>query len=111
MLVRKLFLVFMLLFSFAAIMPEVHASGKPQDMPYEKPLEKIMNSLTGPVAKALAVVGICVAGGMLIFGGQQLDGFARQICLVVLVASVMVGANSLFTTLGIAGQVVEKAAE
>ena len=37
-------------------------------MPWEGPLQSVMDSVTGPVAKIAAVIAICVTGLMLAFG-------------------------------------------
>ncbi|MCY1448954.1 hypothetical protein D9M71_656680 [compost metagenome] len=51
-------------------------------------------SVTGPVAFALSIIGIVVAGGVLIFGGD-LNGFFRTLIFLVLVMALIVGANNV----------------
>src|SRR5512145_2150353 len=53
-------------------------------LPYESWLTNLRNSATGPVAFTLALIGIVVAGGILIFGGE-LNGFFRTLIFIVLV--------------------------
>ncbi|GHS92666.1 putative conjugal transfer protein TrbC [Planctomycetales bacterium] len=67
--------------------PESFAAGA--GLPYESAMTTLKTSLTGPVATGIAIIGICVAGGVLIFGGD-LNGFFRTMCLIVLVAALLV---------------------
>ncbi len=68
------------------------------NMPWESPLEKVMKSITGPVAMVISLLGVSVAGGMLIFGGE-LGEFTRRIVMLVLVISLLVSAASVLTQL------------
>jgi type IV secretory pathway VirB2 component (pilin) len=67
-------------------------------LPYESALDKIQKSATGPVAFVLSLVGIVVAGGTLIFGGD-LSGFFRSMVVLVLVIGIMVSASNVLQTL------------
>jgi type IV secretion system protein TrbC len=58
----------------------VNAGG---NLPYENWLTNLRNSVTGPVAFSIAIIGTIIAGGMLIFGGD-LNGFFRTILFLVL---------------------------
>ncbi len=69
-------------------------------MPWDKGLQKFQDALTGTPAKVIAVISLAVAGGMLAFGGE-LSEFAKRICMVIIAASVMIGANSMVTNLQI----------
>ncbi|EWS66550.1 conjugal transfer protein TrbC [Hydrogenophaga sp. T4] len=53
--------------------------------------------MTGPVAFALSIVGIVIAGGVLIFGGD-LNGFFRTLIFIVLVMALLVGAQNMMGT-------------
>ena len=66
-------------------------------LPYETWLTSLRNSVTGPVASAISLVGIVVAGGVLIFGGD-INGFFRTLIFIVLVMAFLVGAQNLMTT-------------
>ena len=77
------------------------SAGSGGGLPYESWLTKVQQSATGPVAFAFALVGIVVAGGILIFGGE-LNGFFRTLLLIVLVAALLVGANAVMS--GLFGQ-------
>lgn len=66
-------------------------------LPYETWLTSLKNSVTGPVAFTLSIIGIVVAGGVLIFGGD-LNGFFRTLIFIVLVMALLVGAQNMMTT-------------
>jgi type IV secretion system protein VirB2 len=57
----------------------------------------LQNSVTGPVAFGLSIIGIVIAGGVLIFGGD-LNGFFRTLIFLVLVMALLVGANNVMSS-------------
>ncbi len=82
-----------------AIAPEAMASeGSGGALPYESWLTQLRNSITGPVAFALSIIGIVVAGGVLIFGGD-LNAFFRTLIFLVLVMALLVGAQNMMSSL------------
>ncbi len=74
------------------------APGQGGGLPYETWLNNLRASATGPVAYAFGIIGIVVAGGVLIFGGD-LNGFFRSMLVVVLVMALLVTANTVMTDL------------
>lgn len=78
--------------------------GSGGQLPYESWLVNLRNSVTGPVAFTLSIVGIVVAGGILIFGGE-LNAFFRTLIFIVLVMALLIGANNIMTNL-FAGAVI-----
>ena len=81
-----------------------HASST--GLPWEDPLSKIVDSITGPVAFGGSVLGIVVAGLTLIFGGEM-DGFVQKIMMIALIVSIIVGAVNLLTLLfGVSGALI-----
>lgn len=70
------------------------AEGAGGALPYEGWLTALRTSVTGPVAFALAIIGIVIAGGVLIFGGD-LNGFFRTLMFIVLVMAFLVGAQNM----------------
>lgn len=66
-------------------------------LPYESWLTQLRNSVTGPVAFAISIIGIVIAGGVLIFGGD-LNGFFRSLIFLVLVMALLVGAQNMMAT-------------
>lgn len=78
------------------------ASSGGGSLPWEGPLEKIQESITGPVAGYIALAAVAIAGGMLIFGGE-LNDFARRLVYVVLVAGILLGATTIVGLFGATG--------
>lgn len=72
------------------------ATGGGGALPYESWLETLRTSVTGPVAFSVSIIGIVVAGSVLVFGGD-LNGFFRSIVFLVLVMALIIGANNLMT--------------
>ena len=90
--------MFLLLTVLLLAPQQVFASvGTGGSLPYEGWLANLQNSVTGPVAFALSLIGIVVAGGMLIFGGD-LNAFFRTLIFIVLVMALLVGANNVLST-------------
>lgn len=73
------------------------SEGTGGSLPYESWLVNLRNSVTGPVAFALSVIGIVVAGGVLIFGGD-LNGFFRTLIFLVLVMALLIGAQNVMSS-------------
>ena len=72
--------------------PAAYASGS--SMPWEQPLEKILQSIEGPVAKIIAVIIIIVTGLTLAFGDTS-GGF-RRLIQIVFGLSIAFAASSFF---------------
>ena len=66
-------------------------------LPYESWLSSLRDSVTGPVAFTLSLIGIVVAGGVLIFGGD-INGFFRTLIFLVLVMAFLVGAQNMMSS-------------
>jgi type IV secretion system protein VirB2 len=73
------------------------SEGTGGSLPYETWLTNLRNSATGPVAFALSIIGIVIAGGTLIFGGD-LNGFFRSLIFLTLVMALLVGAQNIMST-------------
>lgn len=87
--------------------PALASSGG--SLPWEGPLEKIQELITGPVAGYIALAAVAIAGGMLIFGGE-LNDFARRLMYVVLVAGILLGATTIVGLFGATGATIGIAA-
>jgi type IV secretion system protein VirB2 len=75
-------------------------------LPWEAPLQLVALSLTGPVALAVSLIALMVAGGTLVFGGE-LSEFARRACVAVLaIAFLVLGAGFMTQLFGVGGAVV-----
>ncbi|MGN1281966.1 MAG: TrbC/VirB2 family protein [Succinivibrio sp.] len=68
-------------------------------LPYESWLRTVQKSLTGPVAFSVALIGIVCCGATLIFAGGELGSFMRRVIYLVMVMTLLVGANTLMTSL------------
>jgi type IV secretory pathway VirB2 component (pilin) len=84
---------------FAAVPHAMASAAQGGGLPYETWLQSLRNSMTGPVAFTLSIVGIVVAGGVLIFGGE-LNAFVRTLVFIVLVMGLLVGAQNLMNFFG-----------
>jgi type IV secretion system protein TrbC len=67
------------------------------NLPWERPMQTIATSLTGPVAYAIGLIGIAIAGGTMLWGGE-LTEFGRRACMVGLVVSVLVFAGPMLAS-------------
>jgi len=74
------------------------AAGVGGSLPWEFPLTKIAQSLTGPVAISIAIIALMAAGGILVFGGE-LNEFARRACVAVLAITFLVAGSGFMTAL------------
>jgi type IV secretory pathway VirB2 component (pilin) len=87
-----------LVFACIFLLPQaMAATGTGGSLPYEDWLTALRNSVTGPVAFTLSIIGIVIAGGVLIFGGD-LNGFFRTLMFLVLVMAFLVGAQNMMGT-------------
>ncbi|ESW79450.1 TrbC/VirB2 family protein [Mesorhizobium sp. M0902] len=69
-----------------------HAAGS--SMPWEEPLQQILESIEGPVAKIVAVIIIIITGLSLAFGDTS-GGF-RRLIQIVFGLSIAFAASSFF---------------
>ena len=81
------------------------ASSTGGGLQWETPLQKVRDSITGPVAYAVSLMGIVVTGAILVFGGE-INEFVRRVIMLVLVVSLMVFATDLLSTLFSKGAVI-----
>ena len=94
MLWRNLFVIASIL--FFAIEPVLASTTT--GMPWEDPMEIVVDSITGPVAFGISLLGVVVAGAMLVWGGE-LGEFTRRVVMLVLVIALIVAAASFLSLL------------
>src|SRR5438045_2541760 len=82
------------LFAYGLLVPQVHAAGA--NMPWEAPLQSILESVQGPVARIVAVIIIIITGLSLAFGDTS-GGF-RRLIQIVFGLSIAFAASSFFLT-------------
>lgn len=83
-----------------ALATPAYASGS--GMPWEGPLQQVLDSITGPVARAAAVIAIVIAGMGIMFG--EGGGGVRKLAFVGMGIALMFAAVSWgLTFFGFAG--------
>ena len=80
------------IFVAATISSPAHAAGS--SMPWEAPLQSILESIQGPVAKIMAVI-IIIATGLTLAFGDTSGGF-RRLIQIVFGLSIAFAASSFF---------------
>ncbi len=68
-----------------------------QSLPYESWLKILSNSLSGPAAFSIALIGIFSCGATLIFTGGEIGHFMRSFIYIILVMTMLIGANGLIS--------------
>ncbi|HAN9741188.1 TPA: conjugal transfer protein TrbC, partial [Escherichia coli] len=74
-------------------------------LPWEGPIAKLVQSISGPVAFGIALLGIIACGATLIWGGE-ISEFTRRIIYVILVVCIIVFAKNLLTGTMFSGAVI-----
>src|SRR5437660_11936277 len=78
-------------------LPASAAAGG-QALPWEAPLTRLQQSLSGPVAGAIAVIALVAIGVVLVFGGEW-NEFARRSVYAVCAIAFIVSAGTLLAGL------------
>src|SRR6266513_519760 len=78
-------------------LPASAAAGG-QALPWEAPLTRLQQSLSGPVAGAIAVIALVAIGVVLVFGGEW-NEFARRSVYAVCAIAFIVSAATLLAGL------------
>ena len=78
----------------AITIPGAPASAAGSNMPWEQPLQQILQSIEGPVSKIIAVIIIIVTGLTLAFGDT--GGGFRRLIQIVFGLSIAFAASSFF---------------
>ena len=77
---------------YAFLTVPAHAAGS--NMPWEQPLNQILESIQGPVAKVISVIVIILTGLALAFG--ETSGGFRRLIQIVFGLSIAFAASSFF---------------
>jgi type IV secretory pathway VirB2 component (pilin) len=77
---------------FAALTAPAYAAGS--NTPWEQPLQQILDSIQGPVAKVISVIVIIATGLTLAFG--ETSGGFRRLIQIVFGLSIAFAASSFF---------------
>jgi type IV secretory pathway VirB2 component (pilin) len=105
---HSFFLLAMTVLLFGMVDPAMAADttgGGGAGLPWEAPLDKLKQSISGPVAFVIALLGVIASGATLIWGGE-ISEFTRRIIYVVLVICIIVFANTLLTGALFSGAVI-----
>ena len=78
----------------AVMTAPAYAAGT--NMPWEQPLQQILDSVQGPVAKVISVIVIIITGLTLAFG--ETSGGFRRLIQIVFGLSIAFAASSFFLT-------------
>ncbi len=89
---RRLIAAASTVFICTVLAPSAQASGS--SMPWEQPLQQILQSIEGPVAKIVAVI-IIIATGLTLAFGDTSGGF-RRLIQIVFGLSIAFAASSFF---------------
>lgn len=96
---KKTHLLLLALALLIAVEPSFASSGSgsAQGLPWESPLDMIVNSIQGPVAKSL-IAGLVAITGVMLAAGEHGQG-ARRILGIVFGAGIALGVTSFVSTL------------
>src|SRR5256886_11618701 len=112
---RKLCAHFLLLTLAALTLSSVALGAQGgQALPWEAPLTKLQQSLSGPVAGAIAVIALVAIGVVLVFGGEWNEFARRSVYAVCAIAFIVSAATLLagpFPTWGAGVLVLERPAQ
>jgi len=78
--------------AFTLMAPPAYAAGS--NMPWEQPLQQILESVQGPVAKIVAVL-IIISTGLALAFGETAGGF-RKLIQIIFGLSIAFAASSFF---------------
>ncbi|HLN25025.1 MAG TPA: TrbC/VirB2 family protein [Patescibacteria group bacterium] len=81
----------------AATDPALASAAGGPGLPWEAPLTTLSNSIKGPVAFAISLLGIIVCGALLIWGGEISEFMRRSVMLVLVIALLVLATNVLST--------------
>jgi len=87
-------LIYRTLASLALLTLSLPAYAAGSNMPWEQPLQQILDSVQGPVAKIIAVIIIIITGLSLAFG--ETSGGFRRLIQIVFGISIAFAASSFF---------------
>lgn len=79
----------------AALDPAFASAAGGPGLPWEAPLTTLTNSIRGPVAFAISLLGIIVCGALLIWGGEISEFVRRSVMLVLVIALLVLSTNVL----------------
>ena len=76
------------------LMESITTQAQTTGMPWETPLAKVQDSLTGPVAYSVVIISIVVAG-ILAYINRQTEGIFHTMIGIIIVAAFIFGAVTI----------------
>jgi type IV secretory pathway VirB2 component (pilin) len=95
---QKLFTFGLLMLLIVLTEPSFASSTSGGGLPFDTWLTKISNSITGPFAFSVSIIGLVAAGAALIFGGDM-NGFMRSLIFIVLVLAFIIAAKNTLSAI------------
>jgi type IV secretory pathway VirB2 component (pilin) len=93
--------LFLLLLAFAPA--TAHASSAGSDLPWNHPLQVVVDNLTGPTAKTIAALAFVLGGAMWMFTSHEQG--AKRFGQALFGVAVVLGAVNLVDALGFQGAI------
>jgi type IV secretion system protein VirB2 len=87
-------------FALTALSPAFAGTGG-DTMPWNGPIDKIVNNLTGPTAKAASILLFVIAG--IVWGTSNHERGANRLFQALIAAAILLAAPTILDTLGITG--------
>lgn len=104
---KKLKLILNAAFINLIVMPVTFASSSGSNLPWEKGLGTIRESITGPVAYTIIILAIVGSGAGMIFSSSELSSGLKLAIKICFFGAIVTGAASLASTLfGVSGALV-----
>lgn len=93
---KKISIFLLCLIIFCTIAPVAALASSTAGFDFEKPLETLAQSLSGPVARSIALIGI-VVGAVGAIWGAEFGQTARMLCGVILIIGILCFASPILT--------------
>ena len=97
---RKKFYLFLLCLIFLVTIAPMAAFATSGGFKFESTLTKLSDSLTGPVARSIALIGI-VVGACGAIWGAEFGQTARMLFGIIMVIGVLCFASAILTSMGV----------
>lgn len=94
-------------FALAFASQDAAASVSTGGLPWETPLKTLVDSLKGPVAVGIGIIGFIVAGAMLMFGSEFGEVGKRASIMTLVVSMLVLAANFLPALFGTSGSIID----
>lgn len=94
-------------FALALVSQDAAASVSTGGLPWEAPLKTLVDSLKGPVAVGIGIIGFVVAGAMLMFGSEFGEVGKRASIMTLVVSMLVLAANFLPALFGASGSIID----